>query len=241
MALKAVVQKLEDVEESDRKHYRPLDAGGFYADVDGLDTDAHPAVGALVRAKKREAESRASAEASAKEARAALEAKTTEIEGMLKGVMPKENVERLEKSWNEKLTKAVTEKDTQIAALNGSLNRVLVRSVAESIAMKVAKSPTEVPLFIPHILPRLAVEITDGEARTRVLDADGKPSAASLEDLQKEILANKMFAAVLMGSQATGGGAGGGSGSNGSAGKIDLTKATPEQKAAYYKARQGVK
>jgi hypothetical protein len=44
-----------------------------------------------------------------------------------------------------------------------------------------------------HYKNRLKADFSDGKAVTRVLDKDGNVSAASLEDLEKEILANPEY------------------------------------------------
>ena len=60
-------------------------------------------------------------------------------------------------------------------------------------------------LILPHIQRRLAAEIIDGKAVTRVLDEDGSSSATSLEELKQSLLTNPLFAPVVIGSRATGG------------------------------------
>jgi len=239
MAVKAVLASLEGVAETLAPEYKKGEDGKFYLDVDGIDD--HVAVGALKRAKEHEKTARLKAE---DQARAAVEANVkleAEIEERLRGVMPKDNVERLEKSWHDKLTRRETELTTKIAELDGGLKGVLIDKEAARIAGEIAKDAISIPLFLPHIIPRLTVETVDGKPRTRVLDLEGKPSALTLDDLKKEISAAPMFASLILGSKATGGGAEGGHAGGGApAKKIDLTKATPAEKVAHYKAKQGL-
>jgi hypothetical protein len=114
--------------------------------------------------------------------------------------------------------------------------------VAQSLASELAVSGSA-PLLLPHIARRLKVEIVDGTPITRVLDASGKPSAASVDELKKEFIDNKAFAPVIVGSRASGGGAAGAGGGGGAGTKRfkDLTEAervalyreSPEKYAAY--------
>ena len=80
-----------------------------------------------------------------------------------------------------------------------------------------------------------------------MLDKDGKPSALSVEDLEKEVLSNKAFAPILRGSQASGGNASGRNDSASGAGKhkpidpskFDMSKASPAEIVAFKKQQAG--
>jgi len=239
MAVKAVVDTLDEVSEALKQEYEAIEGGKFALKIEGLeDGSIHPAVGALARAKKREVDARGKAEAKVKELQEKLDGVSKEREDLLKGVVPKENVERLETSYKEKLAGRENELNAEIGKLTVSLREVLVDNVAQDIAAKLVDDPMRIPVLLPHIVPRLTVEMgTDGKAITRILDKEGKPSAATQEDLRKEFLANPMFAPLVLGSRATGGGATGGSGTGGAPQKIDLNKASLAEKEAYYKAR----
>lgn len=63
-------------------------------------------------------------------------------------------------------------------------------------------------LLASYIRPRL--QFADGALH--VLGADGQPSAATLDDFKKELIANPALAPILRGSSGQGGGANGGSG-----------------------------
>jgi hypothetical protein len=207
MALKAVVATLEGIPEALHPEYKQGEGGKWFLDLEGIETDDHPAVGALVRGKKRESEARVKAEAGWREAKEKLDTLNAEMEQRLKGTIPKADADRLEQSYKEKYAAREAELAGSITALNGSLNKILVQDKAKDLATEVALDTPHIGLILPHIIPRLAVEMVNGEATTRVLDKDGKPSAATLDDLKKEILATPMFAPVLKGSKATGSGA----------------------------------
>jgi hypothetical protein len=245
MAVKAVVTSLEGIPEALQAEYAPGEGGKFYLNLEGLEAgaaDPHPAVGELARAKRREAEGKTKAEAKAQELAAKLEATILEKENLLKGTVPKDNFAALEASYKERSEREKGELkaslEGEISKLSGSLKTVLVDNVAMSIASSIAADKVQIPVFLPHIAPRLAVEIgADGKATTRVLDREGKPSASTIEHLAKEFVANPMFAPLVLGSKATGGGASGGSGGGGAPQKPGLND-PPSAWAAYAKAKR---
>jgi len=155
-----------------------------------------------------------------------LEAKVNELQGEKKSEKAKrETAEKLareaaeekarrdgdiaaiENSWKQKLADMETGYQNQIQGLNGSLQNLLVDNVAQSLAFQLAEDSA--PVLLPHLKSRLTVEFQDGKPVTRVLDAQGKPSALTVEELGNEIASNKAFAPVIVGSKASGtGGAG---------------------------------
>lgn len=225
MALKAVLASLEGIPEAVRGEYKAGEGGKFFLDVVGLEAgaaDTHPAVGELVRAKHAESTERtklATALAALREEHTGLKTKfetlSTEFETKLKGGMSKEDVDRLEKSHNEKLARDVGAKEAEIKQLNNALVRVLVNNNAKTLAAKLAKDPRYIPVLESHIAPRLAVELDGETAKLRVLDGEGKPTALTLDDLGKEFLDNPAFDVLLIGSKASGGGAEAGHGGGG--------------------------
>lgn len=141
------------------------------------------------------------------------------------------NIEALEKSWQEKLAKAQADAQRTIDALQGSITTMTVDNVAVRLANEIAV-PGSADILIPHIKARLAAEQRDGQFVTVVRDAQGKPSAASLDDLKTEFTTSPAFAPVIVGSKASGGGAGGGSKGGGAAPKGDLGGSREERLAA---------
>ena len=135
---------------------------------------------------------------------------------------------RLKKSWQEKYSKGIGEKDSELSALRGSLNKMLVDNVAVSLANELAVQGSAA-ILIP-IKARLEVDTTGGEPKTIVLGTDGKRSALTVEELKAEFAANQAFAPVLAGSKATGGGASG-TGAGGGAAKT-VSRAQFEQMSA---------
>lgn len=232
MALKSVVDSLDGIPADVAKEYKKGDDNKYHLDIEGAED-----TGALKRAKDHEKTERQRAETALKEARDQLLALTEERDGMLRGAVPKGDVDKLENSYKEKLIKREAELTAQINGLNGHINTMLVDNVAIGMASKISTSPD---LILPHIKGRLRTEFVDGKPVTRVLAQDGTISAATLEDLSNEMVANKAFAPIIIGSKASGSGAEGGHGS-GAPGKLDYAKASPKEIAAHIKTAGLVK
>lgn len=211
MAIKRIVTKVEHAKLPDslKTEYKADDTGeNFVLEIDGYEDPAE-----LKRAKDHEKTARKGLEKQVKDLQDNLTALTEERDGLLRGAIPKADVEKLEGSYKTKIANREKELSTQIEALTISLNTTLVDNVALGLASKLSTSPT---LLLPHIKSRLKAELKDGKAETRVLDAEGNISALTIEDFEKEILANKQFAPILTGSKGSGGGSHG-SGSGGGA------------------------
>lgn len=169
---------------------------GFQMQIEGLPdvTGLEAKVNELLGEKESEAEKRRAAELAAQQA--------ADEKARSAG-----DVTALENSWRQKLTEQEQRYQSQIEGLNGSLNTLLVDNVANSLAAKLAGEAA--PVMLPHLKSRLTVEMQDGKPVTRVLDASGKPSALTVDELGAEFSGNKAFAGVIIGSKASGtGGAG---------------------------------
>lgn len=117
------------------------------------------------------------------------------------------DVTALEKSWQDKLAKREAELLAEVQGRDARLLDLTVNAEARRIASELAV-PGSADVLLPHIKARLKYE----DGRVTVLDADGKPSASTVDELAKEIAANKAFAPLIVASHASGGGANGGKG-----------------------------
>lgn len=158
----------------------------------------------LRRAKEREAQARKDAE---KELEAARK-KLADIEG--DDARKRGDIATLEKSWNEKLKKQEDDAAAIIAKYRARTEKSLISDVAAQLAAKLA--PNAVKILLPHIRARLTVDHDADEPVTRVLDENGKLSALTVADLEKEFRTNADFAAIIVGSNASGSGATGNKG-----------------------------
>jgi hypothetical protein len=235
MALKATLDGLEGLSEIIQKEYRKGDDGKFHLDVDGI--ELHPSVGALKRSKDYEVDQRKSLSTQATKLQEQLAALTEERDGMLRGSVPKADVDKLEGSYKAKLSNVEKEYKDQLTAANSSLNTLLVGNVAQRLASEISKSPE---LIMPHILGRLKAEIVEGKPFTRVLDKDGGLTASSLEDFKKELIANPLFAPIIIGSKASGSSAPnpGQGGSAAQQGSKSLASMTPQELAAHMASKK---
>lgn len=146
------------------------------------------------------------------------------------------DIAALEKSWKETADNRVNEAKGETKKTKAKLAKIMRDDVALRIATKISVSPD---LILPHIANRLQAEIPDdGDPLTRVLDKDGKPSASTVEDLEKEFVADPKFAAIIIGSKASGGGASGDHNSGGAgkkpseytaADRVTLFKSDPKK------------
>jgi hypothetical protein len=66
-----------------------------------------------------------------------------------------------------------------------------------------------------------------------VLGPDGKPSAATLDELKAEFVANEAFAPIIAGSKASGGGAGGANSGRAAPPSANRSKMSLVERAAY--------
>ena len=218
MALKFEVDTVEGLDASIAGLYDKTEGGKYRLKVEGIEDTAglkkqrddllSEKKAAAQRAKEAEESARIAAEEAARKAG---------------------DVSALEKSWQDKYAKGIGEKDSELAALRGSLNKMLVDNVAVSLANELAVQGSAA-LLIPHIKARLEVDTSGGEPKTIVIGPDGKRSALTVEELKAEFAANQAFAPVLAGSKATGGGASG-TGAGGGAAK-SVTRAQFEQMSA---------
>ena len=202
--------------------------GAFYLKIEGgEDVAGLKANNAKLLGEKKTLQARVDATTAAEEA------------ARLEALRAKGDVTALEASYNEKLTASEAKYRAEIDKRDNAVKQAAINEAATTLTAKISTAPG---LMLPHVKQRLRAEIgDDGAVIVRVLDPQGKASAHSVNDLEKELLANKDFAPIIRASSATGGGAGSGSGNagggnNGGAGSaskriFDMTSA--EKKAHY--------
>lgn len=229
MALKLKLTKAEydALPEAIKAEYK-ADGDAYALDVSGVED-----TGALRRAHDRTKEELAEQKRIAKEAQDKLNSLGDDA------ARKAGDIATLEKSWQTKLTDETSKRDQRIQALEGGLKTAAVNEMTAQIASKLTD---HVGIISPHIRSRITAEINPetGVAQARILDKDGKVSALTAADLQKEFAENKDFSAIIRVSKASGGGANGaGTGQNGSGGlgnnpekDADLSKASPADLAA---------
>ena len=217
--LKFQLDTLEGVDEAVRALYSEKD-GKFVLGIEGL-----PQQEDVSGLKAKVDELLGEKKAAEKKAREAEDAARLERE---EAARKSGNVEELERSWTEKFTRREAELNGMLeqerGTLSGQIRDLTVGRTATDIASALAVQGSAKAL-LPHIERRLSVEQRDGKPVVVVLDAQGKLSAATLDELKAEIANDTAFAPLIAGSKASGGGAGGAGGGGGAPkGKIGGTK-----------------
>ena len=147
------------------------------------------------------------------------------------------DIEALTASWE---TKYKTDTDTLTTERDDALGMLRAEKV-HSKAVEMAGTlaiPGCADVLLPHITPRITMTIKDGRAVTEVLDAAGKPSALTLDELGKEFANNPAFAPLIVASNAAGGGAngkqGGGAAKSKTATRSEHDAWNPSQKQKFF-------
>lgn len=228
MGLKAVLENLDGLNDNIKALYKQGDGGKFYLEIDGV--DELPAFGGMRRAKEQERDAHNTTTTKLRDATTKIEQLQAELDEIHRGNVPKGDVARLEQSWKDKLATREAELTGKLDTLIKRVQTLLVDNVAQSLASKISTAPD---LLLPHITKRLTVETDGDNLVTRVLDNTGKLSALTVEDLEKELMSNKSFAPILVGSKANGSGANGGGGGGGSGNKKFSQLTEPERVALF--------
>ncbi|WP_171294287.1 hypothetical protein [Acinetobacter radioresistens] len=207
--MKYQLENLDGVEESVKQLYEEKD-GKYVLKIEGI-----PEPEDLEGLKRKNQEFMEEAKVAKRKAKELEEqARQKEEENARKNG----NIEALEKSWQEKLTKREAELLEQSKALESQVYQLTVGQTASTLANELAVSGCS-SVLLPHITGRLQVETVDGQVKVRVLDAQGKPSAATIDDLKKEFRDNPAFKPLIAASHASGGGANGANSGGGAAKK----------------------
>lgn len=224
MALKTRITKDEHAALPDalKEHYK--ESGGAYV----LDSDDANEL--------RRAKDRADEEARiAKEERDRLRGEKEAAEAAARAaeeerVRKSGDVAAIEASWQAKLAAAEAKGKVEADKLRDQIAKLTVDAKAEAIAAEISTVPE---LIQPLIRARLEADLSGDVPFARVLDATGKPSALSLDDLKKEFVANEKYAAIIVGSKANGGGAGENTPS-GAGGPKKINEMTEAERVAHF-------
>ncbi|ANF26028.1 hypothetical protein [Stutzerimonas stutzeri] len=190
---------LEGLDEGARAFYEEKD-GKFQLKVNGI-PQGEDVTGLKAKLEELLGESKA-AKAKAREAEEAAK-KVAEESARKNG-----DIDALENSWKEKLSKREQELLEQVNGYEGQVKQLTVGRTATELATELAVHGSAKAL-LPHIQARLSMDIRDGKPTVVVLDANGKPSAATLDELKAEFTNDPAFAPLIVGSKASGSGAGG--------------------------------
>lgn len=216
MALKRILESLDGVPADVAKEYTEVD-GKFVLDIEGDDLTP------LKNAKNHEREAH-------NQTKAKLIKAEQDLLDLRRGAVSKDDLDAIETSYKGKLT----EGEEREKALKKRIDRLTIGSKATEIANKLFTAPG---LVTSMIAKRLTVEIEeDGEPVYRVKGQDGKASALTLADLEKELVANEELRAILKGSSGSGGQGGGQGGGGGGGATKKLSEMTEAERIALYRS-----
>lgn len=147
------------------------------------------------------------------------------------------NLEDYKKSQSEKTAKSDLEWQGKIDDLTKTLEATTIGRDAANLSARLFGGDSET--FQHVVADRLAMV----DSKTMVLDADGKHSALTLDELHDELYNDKRYSRFVVGSNASGGGANGSSAKNGGGAsqihKGDLSRANPKDLVAHLTAKKG--
>lgn len=121
------------------------------------------------------------------------------------------DTEALDRSWNEKHTKALGEKDATLAGLQSQVHALTVGATAARLAGELAVQGSSAVLQ-KLIEPSLSFEMRDGKPVVVVLDSDRRPTALTVDEFKEQLFNDAALAPLIASSRASGGGATGGKG-----------------------------
>ena len=121
------------------------------------------------------------------------------------------DTEALDRSWTEKHTKAIGEKETALSTMQAQVHALTVGATAARLAGELAVQGSSA-ILQQLIEPRLTMEIRDGRPVVVVLDKDRRPSALTVDEFKEQLFSDAALAPLIAASRATGGGATGGKG-----------------------------
>ena len=153
--------------------------------------------------------------------------------------MLKENyenaIEKIKTEHAAEIEKLRTEREAETKQIIEARNASMIKEAAQEFASKnFIEAPYGSTFIAAEISKRLTVEEVSGQPVVRVVNADGTPSTASLDSLQKEFLDNKEYSPIIKGKAGSGGGAIPGNG-GGATGK-SLAEMNATEEAAFAKA-----
>lgn len=199
--------------------YVKQDDGNYRLDAEFPNNDGLKAkADELLSEKKREQELRKAAEERAKALEEAQQ-KALEDNARARG-----DVDSLTKSHEERIAKINEQSSNELSVLRKQIYELTVGQTANSISNELAIKGSAIAI-LPHVQNRLSLD-TDNEGNQKlwVLDANGKKTDMTIEELKQEFRANEAFKPLIAANGASGSGANGAN--SGAGGQFDATTLT---------------
>jgi dsDNA-specific endonuclease/ATPase MutS2 len=222
MSLQFKVKDLEGIDESVQSLYEKAE-DGYQLKVEGMPEveDVSGLKSALEKEREKRRQAILEREEAAEKARQVAEEKARKSG----------DLEALEKSWEQKYNKLQQDLETEKKDLLGVLENNTIHATAMELATSNAVQGSA-KVLLPAFEGRIGMEFREGKAVPVVLDAEGKPSAMSVDELVEEVRNDPAYAPVIVASKATGGGATGGKGGGTVQKRGDMAGSKDDQLAA---------
>lgn len=165
----------------------------------------------------------------AEKARDDAEKREEKLKKDLEGASGKEEIAKIREEHQKELDKIRADREAEQVAAKESRNVSLKKETSEAFANEHFTIPG---LMVDQFAKRLSIEEIDGSPVVRVLDAEGKASALSLDELKKEFLDNKDYSSIIKANAGSGGGANN-SGGGGGAPQKKIAEMTATEEAAF--------
>ena len=179
----------------------------YRLDVEGFVIEKDPA--ALLNAKEHEKRLRQEAESMLKKLQDDIKGqqdalKKAQEEAEMERMRKSGDITSIQKSFETKIAEMQKQQTEQLTRYREAVAKAELDRVANQIAAKIGVDSNAATLLLPHVKSRLKSDMSEDLPQIRVVDSNGELSANSLDDLQKEFIANPAFGAIIVGSKATG-------------------------------------
>jgi hypothetical protein len=208
MPLKAKISDsdFQSLDESLKSLY-VKEGNDYKIDIEGYVVEKDPA--ALLNAKEHEKRLRQEAESMLKKLQEEIKGqqdalKKAQEEAELEKARKSGDISSIQKSFETKIAEMQKQQSDQLTRYREAVAKAELDRVANQIAGKIGVDANAATLLLPHVKARLQADMNEDLPKIRVLDSNGELSIGSVDDLQKEFIANPAFGAIIVGSKATG-------------------------------------
>lgn len=206
--------------------------GHYIAEGDGYKLDTTEAR-ELLAAKQQEKERADKLTRDLATVREEMESLKTDLEAAQDAKRRKENdIPSIEAAWQKKIDDQKKKDADTLKAREDQLRTLLVRNEAIKIAHEISTAPE---LLLPHLMSRMAADLEGETPKTIILGEDGKRSAKNLDEFKQEVVDNPLFAAIIIGSKASGGSADQRRANGGSAPSGEILKMSESDRIALHR------
>lgn len=177
-----------------------VDGDNYVLDVEDSQTSSSEDIGELKRALARTKQDLKDNRAELKKAADTLAALDTE------DARKRGDVEKLSKQWDDEKDALIKAHSDEVAGLREHIRTSTIDAIVSNLTTSVTGSKENAALLDPHVRSKLEVEFTD-EGVQVMMKTDAGPVPLDLEKFEKTVVDNPAYAAIIVSSKASGGGA----------------------------------